>query len=379
MTTGRRRNHPRHVPVGVIVVVLAGLLTAAPALARGARSARAVSYPVSFQVLNVNRSLDACKPDGRPYTVAGHIAGPAGLLAARSISAGALYLHGDAVDESLWRFRAVPGYDYAAALARHGFVSVTIDRLGYGTSGRPNGNQVCWGSEADVAHQIIGQLKSGTYATTTAGGRPRGRRSARIARIALVGHSAAGYIAMDEAYSFRDVDALAVVASGEDFTPVVPTVLLGQQAGCATSPNGYALLNSTDAQARADFFHDADPAVSNYAVAHRPPDACEGTLDSPTSLTGDVAHLSSVTVPVLCIAGQNDAFYPYPRQQCAHFTASRRVSAVALPDTGHAITLGRSAPQFQAAMQTWLTTNGFHPTTPKTKHHKKKHHHTRGY
>ena len=65
--------------------------------------------------------------------------------------------------ESFWSFAAAPRYDYAAALARAGHASVVIDRLGYGASGHPDGNQTCLGAQADIAHQIVGKLRSGDY------------------------------------------------------------------------------------------------------------------------------------------------------------------------------------------------------------------------
>ena len=57
-------------------------------------------------------------------------------------------------------------------MARAGHASVTVDRLGYGASDKPpDGKSVCIGSQADVAHQIVGQLKAGSY--TVQGGKAR--------------------------------------------------------------------------------------------------------------------------------------------------------------------------------------------------------------
>lgn len=360
--------------LAALAAALTSLAVVVPAA--GAKPAPVASFPVSFQVINENRSSVQCPADNGHYTVVGHITGPQRALSAHSISAGALYLHGDGVDESFWRFTGVPGYDYAAELAQHGFVSVTVDRLGYGASGRPNGNKVCWGSEADVAHQIVQELKAGTYSASAGSGT---RSAPKFTRLALVGHSAAGYISMAEAYSFHDIDALAVVASGESFTPRVVEVLASQQSRCITSSNGYALLDATNADATADFFHDADPAVLSRVVPTRPPDSCGGTFGSPSSLIGDYVRLSSVTVPVLCIAGQNDAFFPDPSKQAVKFTGSKNVSSVSLPDTGHAITLGRTAPMFASAMENWLAKYTLRASVPKAamhgKRHRKHHHH----
>ena len=116
-----------------------------------------------------------------------------------------LYLHGLGLGEWLWNFQPVKSYNFVRGMARARHVSVTVDRLGYGASDKPtSGKAICIGSQADIAHQIVGQLKAGTYAVT--GGTPR-----KYKRVALAGHSAAGQIAITEAYSYGDLRALVVV------------------------------------------------------------------------------------------------------------------------------------------------------------------------
>ena len=116
-----------------------------------------------------------------------------------------LYLHGLGLGEWLWNFQPVKSYNFVAGMARAGHASVTVDRLGYGASDKPpDGKSVCIGSQADVAHQIVGQLKAGSY--TVQGGKAR-----KFKRVGLVGHSAAGQISITEAYTYRDLKALVVV------------------------------------------------------------------------------------------------------------------------------------------------------------------------
>ncbi|HEY3603174.1 MAG TPA: alpha/beta hydrolase, partial [Sporichthyaceae bacterium] len=312
-----------------------------------------VSVPVSFRVVNENRTPLPCSDDDATYTVNGHITGPAAVLKKRMISAAALYLHGDGVDERLWHYTKTPGHDYVSELAQQGFVSVTITRLGYKGSGMPNGNAICFGSEATVAHQIIEQLRGGTY--DHGAGLGIGKHAPRVARIALAGHSASGFVAMAEAYSFSDIDALIVVASGEFVTPHVGEVVLDQQSRCPSSEDGYSYLTEDQDQAKADFFTaGADPAVVEDFSATRPKDACGPLQKAPGSFVFDADLLSTVAVPVLCIAGDEDVFFPHPDQQASLFTGSKDAKAVILPNTGHALTLEKSAPAFRAAMTTWL-------------------------
>ena len=114
--------------------------------------------------------------DGGTYTVRGHLTAPK----KGKRSGVTLYLHGLGLGEWLWNFQPVKSYNFVAGMARAGHASVSVDRLGYGASDKPpDGKSLCIGSQADVAHQIVGQLKAGSY--TVAGrqgaevqaGRPR--------------------------------------------------------------------------------------------------------------------------------------------------------------------------------------------------------------
>jgi pimeloyl-ACP methyl ester carboxylesterase len=312
------------------------------------------SIPATFRVVNTNTSKVPCQSDGISYDVVGRLTGPRSVLEKGPMTAATLYLHGDGVDESLWNYQRVPGYDYTTELARQGQISVTITRLGYKGSGKPDGNKICLGSEADVAHQIVGQLRSGKYELHRPDDHSRIAPGMPIQRIALAGHSAAGFVAMAEAYSYKDLDGLLVVASGEFVSPRVPAVVSEQQVRCASSTDGYALIEGTDAQAAKDFFHDADPEVIADTVAHRPRDSCGGLLNSPLNVTADAALLRTIRIPVLVVAGEQDAFFPDPESQGKLFSGSPDVVVSRLPDTGHAITLGHSAPTFRALMAEWL-------------------------
>lgn len=203
----------------------------------------------------------------------GHLTGPASVLAQDSIRAATLYLHGNAVDERIWRYTKAKGYNHVVEMARAGFVSVSIDRLGYGRSEAPPGKENCFGGEADVAHQIVEQLRAGGYRSD--GARPK------LGRLALAGHSAAGFVAMAEAYSFRDVDALVVVASGEFATPRVVEVVAAQQRRCLDSDDGYERIYTDEAAFGREFFFDAEPQVVADVAGTRIADSCGGPPSPP--------------------------------------------------------------------------------------------------
>src|SRR5204863_2812813 len=121
--------------IGLIWTTLLLALNAAPAAAQST-----VEFPVAFQVKTTNTSQSHCTsglPDGATYTIRGHISGPQAALASGMAKLITVYLFGYEAGEWNWDLKGVPGYDYAAEIARRGQVSLTLDELGYGGSGHP--------------------------------------------------------------------------------------------------------------------------------------------------------------------------------------------------------------------------------------------------
>jgi pimeloyl-ACP methyl ester carboxylesterase len=321
--------------------------------------------PVSFAITNVNRSKVPCLSDGREYRISGHLVAPRALLTASEPRAVTLYLHRIAAGEVTWRFSAVSGYDYAYEMARLGHASVTIDRLGFGASGIPDGNQVCVGSQADVAHQVVGALRGGDF--SAGGGTPTS-----FQRVALAGHSYGGYIAAVEAYSFQDVDALVGVASAFDqgFGPAGSAIyldFLDLTASCAGGgepkspggPRGYFLFGKRFV---ADFFFNADPAVVEAARSLHERDPCGEFAGSfAQTLAVDQLYLPTVSVPVLLVFGDHDTAFPpsFAKPQSALYRASPDVTTAVIQDAGHELTLQRTAPALRTTVSDWLRARGF--------------------
>lgn len=106
------------------------------------------------------------------------------------------YGHGDSP-----RLASTQGCDPAGAVARSSGVTRHIRE------------DICFGSRADVAHQIVQQLRSGKYTTD-------GATSLAFPQIVLAGHSVGGLIAQAEAYTFGDIDGLVVLSySDTDVSP----------------------------------------------------------------------------------------------------------------------------------------------------------------
>jgi pimeloyl-ACP methyl ester carboxylesterase len=95
--------------------------------------------------------------------------------------------------------------------------------------------------------------------------------------------------------------------------------------------------------------------------ARRNPDPCGDDASAVQTIVTDQLLLPLIHVPVLLLAGAHDALFPplAMRLQRLHFFGSRDVASVQIPATGHAVTLGRTAPTLVADMSAWLGARGF--------------------
>lgn len=343
-----------------------------------AHASRIVQRAVSFQVRNVNRSKIACAADGKTYTVRGHLTGPVRALQhPRSVT---LLLHGLSYGEFFGNYTAQPGYNFARKQAAAGHVTVTVDRLGYDRSDKPVGTGICFGSRADVAHQIVLQLRSGRYHTgsrdrTAATGQAAhsspADRSPAFRRVVLAGHSVGAIIAQAEAYSFGDIDGLIVLSYSDTTVSATAQAALqtalaqcaagGERSDGTSGPTGYVYFGAaTPQQFIAAHFYtpNADPRVVETTAALRNRDPCGDITSYQAAVAANLANLCRIQVPVLVLIGTKDAIYPTRAEQQANlFTGSRDVTAVKA--TGHALALHYNRNRFSHHVSNWLTRHGF--------------------
>jgi pimeloyl-ACP methyl ester carboxylesterase len=314
--------------VGVLTVIAAFLAFAAsPAGAAAGQSV--VDLPVSFAVHNTNTSLDPCYSDGADYTVKGHISAPQGSLATGHGDVITVYLYGYEGGEWNWHLRSVAGYDHAAEMAKLGHVSLTIDEVGYGASGRPqDGNLTCQGAEADVTHQIVQMLRHGTY--TLGSG-----RGVDFKTIVLAGHDVGAQVADIEAYSYSDIDGLVDVTFAEQgFTPwIIERSAVAANDWCTTSPTGYVHYVSAE-EWRTLLFYDADPRVVNATEALRNANPCGIVRSTPPAVASEKGLDSQIKVPVLVVFGDK--------------------TTVFIPNAGHFVMFEKTAWRLRSAVSDWL-------------------------
>jgi pimeloyl-ACP methyl ester carboxylesterase len=340
-------------------------------LAQAAAAAATVrDLPVSFRVQDTNRTPIPCSSDGLSYTIRGHLTGPPAGLAGNSAPTVTFYLHDFSEGEWFWRFDAVPGYNFAAEMASAGQTSLTVSGLGYLPSDRPDpGTAPCVGSEADIAHQIVADLRAGNYAVDGPGGSgASAQRPVKFDRVIVAGQSVGAQIAQIEAYTFADVAGLAEFGWSDQgasdytieqaFTTNQICAMGGQQADGTSGPHGYAYFEQTDSGFKSGFFNqsNAAPAVIAATVPLHARGPC-GDIESVTpAIFVDANNLSKITVPVLLIYGGADVAYPPSgaQSQAQSFTGSSDVSTEVIDKSGHAFTLERTAGAFIGAVSHWL-------------------------
>lgn len=320
-----------------------------------------VDVPVRFRVKNVNRSAVPCSSDGSGYTIAGRLVSPRSQLRRRSPGV-TLYLHEFSWGRFYWNFPA-QGYDYATELAQAGHASVVIDRLGYDLSSRPAGTATCQGAQADIANQIVDQLRAGGYSAT-------GVEPARFRRVGVAGHSVGGGIAELQAYSFRNIEALILFAyADQGFTPAANGAAAQQGLKCGaggepSDPGGppeYAHFNPTPEAFKEFSFHSAPASVADRAAAMRNRDPCGDVNSTVATIATNARRLGEVKAPVLMLYGTEDAVYDQPsagESQRRMFSGSDDVSLEFFSEAGHALTLERQAPQVRATVHRWLAKRG---------------------
>jgi alpha-beta hydrolase superfamily lysophospholipase len=326
-----------------------------PPRTRSPLPAETVDIPVSFAVADVDRSASRCASDGRAYTIRGHLTVPAAVLA-RPRPAVTLYIHGTNTGEWIWRVPAADGVTFVAGEAARGHASVTIDRLGYGSSDRPNGFASCTGAHADIVHQIVGQLRAGTYHAD-------GVRAPRFSRVVLAGHSSGALVAEIEAYSFHDIDGVISLAwAAVGLTPDTSRRFFTAYRSCLTAArtpdrpgDGYVPFDGS----REDFLAgglsaSASPAVVRAVAPLYAAAPCGVMASEPMAILQDLPRISQVDVPVFLVFGARDVLRQNVERYPLLFTGSRDVTTLTLPDSGHFVTVDVGAAQARDAVAAWL-------------------------
>ncbi|MET8825872.1 alpha/beta hydrolase [Streptomyces sp. NPDC004610] len=336
-------------------------------------AAEVIDLPVEFEVVNRNRTASQCTSDGKPYTLRGHLTAPRSLLETAAeggdgAPAVTLYVHGTNTGEWVWRLDPPgPRAGLTHELARRGHASVSIDRLGYGASDIPDGFASCSGAHADMAHQIVQQLRSGAYTAEDTPGAPDGRP--RFDRVFLAGHSSGALVAETVAASFDGaVDGLlltgwaAVGVTGETNRRFLAAYAVCQQGGepkdKAGDPKGYVHFDPVREDFLAGGFGPGtDPEVLADVAPLWPRNPCGVMASEPAGILTDLQLIGRIDTPVFLAFGAEDILRQGVEGYPALFTASDDVKTVTLADSGHFVTLDQDAARLQDEIDRWLDTH----------------------
>src|SRR3982751_4220334 len=191
---------------------------------------------------------------------------------ASSATPAIVLVHGIASSTANWDFS--PSWSTARALATAGYVVYSYDRLGYARSSYfdvPGGGETLTTREhRRMLHQVVQDVKSGGYSTSAtddcAAATPGGMRNPTVA---ILGHSAGGWIVAGYPGTFHDVAAMiqtSIFATTDGFN--APSDQSSQGGGFDPNPDHPDYF---------DFFHQRSDCVSFNVYA---PGAVQSVVDS---------------------------------------------------------------------------------------------------
>lgn len=266
-------------------------------------------------------------------------------------------IHGGTYNRSYWDFAVDhPNYSYVERTLAAGRATFAYDRLGAGDSSRPLSLLATIQAEAYVLHQIVDWLKASGN---------------DFDKVTLVGHSLGSFTAIEEAGTYRDVDAVVVTGLLHTVGPgtvtmaaaMIPAPLDSQFAN-----QGYDVGYLTTSAGQRGVFYGGivDPTVVAYDDAHKDVVASNTVLTSNLLLTPPALNKSSqITAPVLLINGEFDATFCGLTINCAsaaavlaaeapYYANAASVDARVVAGTGHNLALHPSAGASFAAINQWI-------------------------
>lgn len=308
------------------------------------------------------------------FDVTGVAAEPAQIHAQVCASASAapsapvqLLLHGGSYDHRYWDVPLDPDrYSYVTAATEQGYITVNVDRLGYGDSTRPDGATLTFEAGAAAMSQVIDQIQSGAL-----GEPPR--------HIVLNGHSMGGIVAEIIAGTRSDIAALIVsglanTPEGDDDaeddetgpggpgeggppTGAVPFIDAAEDPRFAAAPWAQGYM-TTAPGARMHIFHAPDTYAPDVAeLEHEMRDTIAGAelrsvmsggTERPVFAGPKVYFLGQYDV-IACEGRPCDQRFPEP--------GAHQIIAAA----GHSINLSLAAPEFYQQTFDWLAGQGLAP------------------
>lgn len=263
---------------------------------------------------------------------------------------------GASINQSYWDTSYQPEtYNFRRAMNSAGHATLTVDRLGTGTSSRPPSTAVTSTGQAAGIHQIVSELRAGL---------PGVRPSAKIV---VGGISLGAGIAILEASAYRDVDGVflsgyshhldipGTLSTALTFVPAALDPRFAEKSydlGYLTTAPGTRTASFLAAETPAEIRDIAEQSADVLTVT----ELLDGLPTAATALT------TQIDVPVLLVNGSADKLCAPDVCTDTHslhsteapFFAPGQLSTYVLPGAGHAINLAPNTTDYHAVVADWL-------------------------
>jgi pimeloyl-ACP methyl ester carboxylesterase len=264
-------------------------------------------------------------------------------------------VNGGTYDHTYWDFPYAPGkYSYVKWASDAGYVTLNLDRLGYGYSSHADPLGSNFAMQGWAVHQVIQEIRAGQL-------------GANFYRIVLAGHSMGSFTAWDEAGTYHDVDGVIITGAEHTANPVK----LSQVIAAILEP---AQLDARFASLPLGYFT-TFPGMRCQTLFYLPntdPNVCaEDEATKSTVSTAEIADIApavlnttlsdSINVPVLMVDGQYDTFYclgsctdEYAKAQGADYASAPCYDSFILPNSGHDVNLELNSTEWFMRANSWV-------------------------
>ncbi|MEV4317133.1 alpha/beta hydrolase [Actinocrispum sp. NPDC049592] len=265
---------------------------------------------------------------------------------------------GATYNSTYWDFPYQPDtYSFTLAMNRAGYATFDLDILGTGASSKHPSVLLTSFVQADAIHQVIQHLRGS------------------FGKVILGGHSLGSAMAVLEAATYHDIDALLVTGEAHRVNAVNTVRLFSTDLSPAPldpvlAGRGYDLTQlTTTVGQRYDAFHrpgTVDPAV--IALDEQTKDAF-ALAAAPDAIGVAIltTYSNSINVPVMIAIGERDPYWcslvltfctesGIRHDEQPYYQSAPRLDTYVLPTSGHDINLHPRAPELHAAVTTWADT-----------------------
>ncbi|KUN89279.1 alpha/beta hydrolase [Streptomyces griseoruber] len=340
--------HPRYSAVrfGVIGVSAASLVAAIAVSTGGASAATGGDPGFTRHTITQKVSLTGSGPADQTLSAVQYEPTGARVKGIQVMVPGVTY------DHRYFDLKTSRGWvSQAREAAKDGWISVAVDRLGTGDSSSPAADQLNGATHSATIHQLITKLKAAHK------GLP----------VALVGHSMGSAVAIREAATYKDVDAVVVTGfmhhSGSGqlvFNAMMHPAAEDAAFKGRTIPDGS--LTSRDGM-RHQFYW---PFNADLSTVKGDDAVKQITTQGEFTAFGDElindTFGKNVDVPVLSLVGEHDGLFFDPADlkkalaaEPASYGSSPDVDVKSVLNAGHDLALQRNADSTTNTINEWLS------------------------